>query len=73
VHDPENSIDEPATEFGVARRIAYQRSQDGRGSLSPETYRSIFTTWTISADLAQELRRRHEDKIKAGHVSSASR
>jgi hypothetical protein len=72
VHDPENSIKEPATEFGVARKIAYQRSQDGRDALSPERYRSIFTTWTISSDLAQELRRRHENKSRAGHVSSAS-
>lgn len=42
VHDRENSIKEPATEFGVARKIAYQLSQNGRGALEPRWYQSVF-------------------------------
>jgi len=71
VHDKENSIKEPATEFGLARKIAYQRSQEGRGALDPKSYQSVFETGQIGPDLALELKRRRAEKDKAGHVSSA--
>jgi len=71
IHDKGNTIPEPATEFGVARKIAYQRSQDGRGALRPELYQSVFETGEISPDLARELRRRRSQKESAGHVSWA--
>ena len=44
VHNPANSINEPATIFGAARKLAYQKSQAGRGALLPEQYRSVFST-----------------------------
>ena len=71
VHDKENSIKEPATEFGIARKIAYQKSQEGRGALNPEWYRSVFETGKINAELAHELSKRRSEKEKAGHVSWA--
>lgn len=71
VHDKENSIKEPATEFGVARKIAYRMSQEGRDALEPKLYQSVFETGQISADLAGELTRRRDEKEKAGHVSWA--
>ena len=71
VHDQDNTIKEPATEFGAARKIAYRLSQEGRGALDPESYRSVFETGQISPDLAQELKRRREEKDKEGHVSWA--
>ena len=71
VHNKENSIKEPATEFGVARKIAYKNSQEGRGALNPDWYRSVFETGKINTELAHELTKRHEKKEKAGHVSWA--
>ncbi|MCP5112090.1 MAG: hypothetical protein GY953_14770 [bacterium] len=71
IHDKDNTITEPATEFGVARKIAYQRCQDGRNALRPEQYQSVFETGEIGPDLARELRRRRTQKESAGHVSSA--
>jgi hypothetical protein len=71
IHNRENSIQEPATKFGLARKLAYRKSQDGRGALPPEAYQSVFATGTIGGDLAQELKKRREAKAKAGHVDSA--
>jgi hypothetical protein len=71
VHDKENTVREPATEFGSARKIAYRLSQEGRGALEPDRYRSVFETGQISPELAQELARRREEKDKAGHVNWA--
>ena len=71
VHDKENSIKEPATEFGTARKIAYQRSQEGRGALEPKWYQSVFETGQIGPDLERELTRRRAEKEKAGHVGWA--
>ena len=71
IHGKGNTITEPATEFGVARKIAYQKSQDGRDALKPDLYRSVFETGEISPDLARELRRRRSKKESAGHVSWA--
>jgi len=71
VHNKENTIKEPATEFEVARKIAYQKSQEGRDALAPHLYRSVFDTGQISSDLAQELTKRRMEKEKAGHVSWA--
>ena len=68
IHDKEDSIKEPATEFGAARKIAYQRSQEGRGALEPRWYQSVFETARIGPELAHELRRRREEKEKAGHT-----
>lgn len=72
IHDQQDSIREPASEFGVARKIAYQNSQAGRNALAPEAYQSVFETREIDQDLAQELTRRRDKKDKAGHVSVAA-
>jgi hypothetical protein len=71
VHDRANSIREPATAFGVARKLAYQASQDGRDALPVEAVRAVFTTGAIDAELAGELRRRRAAKVAAGHVDRA--
>ena len=71
VHDKENSITEPATEFATARKIAYARSQAGRNALEQRLYQSVFETGEIPAELARELERRRQDKNRAGHVSGA--
>lgn len=71
VHDRENSVGEPATEFGAARKLAYNLSQHGRRALDPKTYESIFETGRLTPDLTAELKRRHEEKERAGHVSQA--
>ena len=67
----ENSVREPATEFGNARKLAYQKSQEGRRALAPETYQSTFQTGRISPELARELSRRRSEKTAAGHVDHA--
>jgi hypothetical protein len=72
VHDKQDSIREPASEFGAARKIAYQKSQAGRNALAPEAYQSVFETRQIDQDLAQELTSRRDKKDKAGHVSLAT-
>jgi hypothetical protein len=58
IADNLNVVTEPATEFGVARKIAYRMSQAGRGALDPETYATVFTSGEIGPGLANELTRR---------------
>ncbi len=72
IADKPNSIQQPASEFGVARKIAYQKSQEGRGALEPKFYQSVFSTTQITPELAQELKRRHDAKVKAGQIDQAS-
>ena len=72
VHDRTDSIREPATRFGAARKIAYGMSQKGRNALDPALYQDVFATGRIGPELAQELRRRREEKEREGHVSAAS-
>jgi hypothetical protein len=71
VRDRQNRIGEPATEFETARKMAYRRSQEGRGALDSKWYQSVFETGTIGADLARELNRRRDEKERLGHVSWA--
>jgi hypothetical protein len=71
VHDASDTIREPATSFGAARKLAYQLSQAGRNALDPQLYASVFQTGEINAALAQELQRRRAAKGSAGHVDSA--
>ncbi|HYO15256.1 MAG TPA: hypothetical protein VE685_18825 [Thermoanaerobaculia bacterium] len=71
VHDEADSIPEPATRFGVARKIAYGMSQKGRNALDPQFYQEVFVTGEIGEELAKELRRRREEKERERHVSSA--
>lgn len=71
VHDRADAVPHPATEFGVARSIAYDHSQEGRDVLPEERYEMVFTTGRIPPELATELRKRHSDKDDAGHIRSS--
>lgn len=71
VRDRQDGIALPGTEFGVARQIAYQKSQEGRGALPPADYAEVFETGRIGAALAAELHRRRAAKRAAGHCDSA--
>jgi hypothetical protein len=71
VHDAGDTIREPATEFGLARKLAYRLSQAGRDFLPEELYAEVFSTGRISPALAEELERRRAAKARAGHVSAA--
>jgi hypothetical protein len=66
-----NSIQQPASEFAVARKIAYQKSQQGRSALEPNLYQSVFSAAQITPELAQDLKRRREAKLNAGHICQA--
>ena len=72
VRDRANSILLPETEFGLARKIAYERSQEGRGVLPEAEYVEVFSGGAISAALAAELTRRREMKKRLHHVDVAS-
>ena len=71
VADAGNTIKQPATAFGIARKLGYALSQQGRGALEPQAYQSVFETGQINVDLAQELNRRRQQKNALGHVSCA--
>lgn len=71
VRDKKGGIALPGTEFGIARQIAYQKSQEGRSVLPPADYAEVFETGRIGAALAAELRRRRAAKRAAGHHDSA--
>lgn len=66
-----NSIPEPATEFEIARQLAYAASQKGRNALPRELYCSVFALGQIGEELAAELRRRRAEKARLGHVDQA--
>jgi hypothetical protein len=72
VRDRANSIAEPQTEFGLARQIAYRKSQEGRSALPESEYADVFSSGVISDALAAELRRRRDAKRSAGHIDAAS-
>jgi len=71
VRNRADSIPLPETEFGLARGIAYEKSQQGRGVLLEPEYREVFSRGEIGARLAAELRRRRAAKRAAGHVDAA--
>jgi len=71
IANKENSIPDPSTEFGIARQLAYAASQKGRNALPRDAYRTVFETGQIGEELARELRRRRDEKARAGHVDQA--
>jgi len=71
VRDQTNSIAEPQTEFGLARKIAYRKSQEGRAVLPESEYADVFSSGVISDILAAELRRRRDAKRSMGHIDAA--
>lgn len=68
-----DSVREPSTEFGLARKFAYERSARGRNALSLDAFRTALETGRIDDELAAELRRRMEQKRRLGHVDRAPR
>ncbi len=71
VSDRADSIREPGTEFVVARKLAYRKSQEGRNALPEARYAQVFRTGKIDGALAAELRQRRAAKTASGHVSAA--
>ncbi len=71
VHDRDDSVPEPATEFACARKIAYRRSQEGRDVLPEALYDDVFRTGEIDENLAATLKARRLAKRGAGHVDMA--
>ena len=71
VHDRGDTVREPTTEFGIARKIAYRNSQEGRDVLPEASYAQVFRTGTIDAALAEELQRRRARKQGVGHIDAA--
>ncbi len=71
VHNRENSIRIPATEFTAARQLAYQKSQEGRDALKPSLYQSVFKDGQFSQELRDELYKRHAEKVRLGHINQA--
>jgi hypothetical protein len=71
VCDVTNSVREPSTEFGLTRKLAYERSARGRDALSLDAYSTIFQTGRIHDELAAELNRRAKQKRWLGHIDRA--
>lgn len=71
VSDQEHAINEPSTEFGAARKLAYELSHKGRNVLELSWYLAVFSSGQIAPELARELLRRQEAKDSAGHINSA--
>jgi hypothetical protein len=71
VSDETGSVSEPSTEFGMARKFAYDRSAHGRNALPLNAVRIALKTRTIDAKLATELKRRIEQKRRLRHIDKA--
>src|SRR5262245_49431364 len=69
--DPRDSVREPSTEFGLARKFAYARSAQARNALELDAYRTALQTGRIGDELAAELTRRVERKRQLGHIDRA--
>jgi len=72
VCDAADSVREPSTEFGLARKLAYERSARGRDALSLDAYRAALRAGRIDDGLAAELERRTERKRRLGHIDRAT-
>lgn len=73
VSDRLNTIRQPSTEFEVARKIAYWKSQQGRNVLPETAYSAVFVAGTIGDSLATELKNRRTHKMELGHLDTAIR
>jgi hypothetical protein len=62
---------DPGTEFGCARKVAYQMSQEGRHVLPEASYAHVFQGAEIGHALAAELRQRRSAKQELGHIDTA--
>ena len=71
ISDARDSVREPSTEFGLARKFAYERSARGRNALPLSAYRAALRTGQIDDELAAELRRRLERKRRLRHIDRA--
>lgn len=71
IHDRDDTIPQPATEFGVARKFAYERSQAGRDALPEAAYAGVFETGVIGPVLRDLLIARRTRKQQEGHIDAA--
>jgi hypothetical protein len=71
VADTGNTIPEPGTEFTCARKLAYRKSQAGRGALPEADYAHVFDGQPIGPALTAELQRRRAAKDVKGHMDMA--
>jgi hypothetical protein len=71
IHDRDDTIPQPATEFGVARKFAYEKSQAGRDALPEAAYASVFESGIIDPVLKEMLSVRRAQKQREGHVDTA--
>jgi hypothetical protein len=72
VSDHDNTIRDPTTVFGTARKIAYRKSQVGRDTLADGDYATVFYKGVIDSVLADELKRRRAAKRASGHINGVS-
>ena len=73
VCDARDSVREPSTEFGLARKLAYERSAGARDALPLNAYRTALQTGRIGDELATELTRRVERKRELRHIDQEPR
>jgi hypothetical protein len=71
IHDRDDTIPQPATEFGVARKLAYENSQAGRDALPETAYASVFKNGIIDPVLKEMLSARRRKKQQEGHIDAA--
>jgi hypothetical protein len=71
IHDRGDTIPQPATEFGVARKLAYEKSQAGRDALPESAYASVFKNGIIDPVLKEVLITRRRKKEQERHIDAA--
>ena len=71
IHDRNDTIPQPATEFGVARKLAYEKSQAGRDALPESAYATVFKSGMIDPVLTEVLNARRRKKEQERHIDAA--
>jgi hypothetical protein len=71
IRNRDDTIPQPATEFGVARKFAYAKSQAGRDALPETLYAHVFENGMIDPVLKELLNARRSKKQREGHIDAA--
>jgi hypothetical protein len=71
IHDRDDTVPQPATEFGVARKLAYEKSQAGRDALPESAYAGVFKSGIIEPGLKEILITRRRKKEQERHIDAA--
>jgi hypothetical protein len=71
IHDRDDTIPQPATEFSGARKFAHERSQAGRDALPETSYASVFESGIIDPVLKKIFSVRRSKKQRKGHIDAA--